>query len=103
MLLAGHHTQPTVAGPAQRTLAVISGARMLYIGLQFFGLFRGRRWQALGAGAESLATSLRVLLKAPGPGVPLAMEALNGFLPCPLVSIAFLLRAATCGRPLPGF
>jgi len=101
MLLAGHHAQPAVAGPAQRTLAVISGALMLYIGLQFFDLFRGRRWQPLGYGAQFLASSLRQLLKSPGPGAPLALGALNGFLPCPLV-YAFVLQATTCGSPLPG-
>jgi hypothetical protein len=101
MLLAGHHAQHTVASPAQRTLAMVSGALMLYIGLQFFDLFHGRRWQPLGLGADFLASSLRQLLKAPGPGAPLALGALNGFLPCPLV-YAFVLQAATCGSPLPG-
>lgn len=102
LLLAGHHAQPTVAAPAQRTLAVVSGTLMLYIGLQFFGLFRGRHRQPLGSGAQFLASSLRQLLKAPGPGAPLALGVLNGFLPCPLV-YAFVLQAATCGSPLPGF
>jgi sulfite exporter TauE/SafE len=101
MLLAGNHAHLTAAGPAQRALAVVSGALMFYIGLQFFGLFHGRRWHPLGAGADFLASSLRQLLKAPGPGAPLALGALNGFLPCPLV-YAFVLQAATCGSPLPG-
>ncbi len=37
--------------------------------------------------------SLQSLLKAPGPGAPLAFGVLNGFLPCPLV-YAFLAHAA---------
>lgn len=101
MLLAGSHAHLTAAGPAQRALAVVSGALMLYIGLQFFGLLRSRHWQPFGVGANFIASSLRQLLKAPGPGAPLALGALNGFLPCPLV-YAFVLQAATCGSPLPG-
>ncbi len=101
MLLAGYHAQPMVVETAQQMLAVFSGALMLYIGLQFFGLFRGGHWQPLGASAEYLAFLLRQLLKTPGPGASLALGALNGFLPCPLV-YAFVLQAATCGSPLAG-
>ncbi len=102
LLLVGHHGEPTAMSLAQRGLAVFSGLLMLYIGLQFFGFFRAAQWRPLGFGADFLTASMRQLLKAPGPGAPLALGALNGFLPCPLV-YAFLAQAASAGGPLPGF
>ena len=101
MLLVGDHAQPAAASLAQRSLAVVSGSMMLYIGLQFLGLFRAARWQTLGFGADLLVGALQRLLKAPGAGAPLALGVLNGFLPCPLV-YAFLAQAAGSGGPLPG-
>jgi hypothetical protein len=103
LLLVGHHGEPTAMSLAQRGLAVFSGLLMLYIGLQFFGFFRAAKWLPLGLGAaDFLTSSMRQLLKAPGPGAPLALGALNGFLPCPLV-YAFLAQSASAGGPLPGF
>jgi len=102
LLLVGHHGEATTVSLAQRALAVLSGLLMLYIGLQFFGFFRGTRWRPLGFGADHLVFALRQLVKAPGAGAPLALGALNGFLPCPLV-YAFLAQAASAGGPLPGF
>jgi uncharacterized protein len=96
VLLVGHHGEPTTVSLAQRALAVFSGLLMLYIGLQFFGFFRAKRWQPPGFGADHLVFALRQLVKAPGSGAPLALGALNGFLPCPLV-YAFLAQAAASG------
>ena len=101
LLLVGHGESTTVS-LAQRALAVLSGLLMMYIGLQFFGLFRGTRWRPPSFGANHLVLALRQLMKAPGPGAPLALGALNGFLPCPLV-YAFLAQAAAGGGPMPGF
>lgn len=101
LLLVGHHAEATSVSLAQRALAVLSGLLMLYIGLQFFGFFQGTRWRPLGFGADHLVFALRQLVKAPGAGAPLALGALNGFLPCPLV-YAFLAQAASAGGPLPG-
>ena len=100
-LLVGHHGEATTVSLAQRALAVLSGLLMMYIGLQFFGFFRGTRRRTLGSGADHLVFALRQLVKAPGPGAPLALGALNGFLPCPLV-YAFLAQAAAGGGPVPG-
>jgi len=101
VLLVGHQGEATAGSLAQRGLALVSGSLMLYIGLQFFGVFRGARWRPLGLGAGYLVSALRQLLKAPGAGAPLALGALNGFLPCPLV-YALLAQAAGSGGPLPG-
>ena len=88
-------------GLAQRSLAVLSGLLMMFIGLQFFGYFQRISRRLTGYGGESLVRALRALLKAPGAGVPLAFGVLNGFLPCPLV-YAFAAQAAASGGPLPG-
>ena len=85
----------------QRALALLSGALMLLVGLQFLGLLRHRRLQAVGAGADVLVQALRRLVGAPGPAAPLALGVLNGLLPCPLV-YAFVAQTATCGGALNG-
>ncbi|HEU0204772.1 MAG TPA: sulfite exporter TauE/SafE family protein [Burkholderiaceae bacterium] len=90
----------SVVSLVQRGLAVLSGALMVFIGLQFFGLFRLRG--AVGLGGEVLSRALRDLLKAPGVGAPLAFGVLNGFLPCPLV-YAVAAQAAASGGAWPGF
>jgi hypothetical protein len=90
----------SVVSLVQRGLAVLSGALMVFIGLQFFGVFRFRG--AVGFGGEVLSRALRDLIKAPGFGAPLAFGVLNGFLPCPLV-YAVAAQAAASGGPLPGF
>jgi sulfite exporter TauE/SafE len=100
VLLVGHHAEATPVSLAQRALALISGALIVYAGLQFFGLARGR-WQT-GPGGEWLASAMRRLLRSPGAGAPLAFGVLNGFLPCPLV-YAFAAQAAASGGALPGF
>ena len=89
----------SVVSLVQRGLAVLSGALMVFIGLQFFGVFRLRG--AVGFGGETLSRALRDLIKAPGFGAPLAFGVLNGFLPCPLV-YAVAAQAAASGGPLPG-
>ncbi len=86
---------------AQRALALLSGALMVFVGLQFLGLLRHRRLQQVGAGADVLVQALRRLVAAPGPAAPLALGVLNGFLPCPLV-YAFVAQTATCGGALNG-
>ena len=90
-----------LASPAQRLLAIVSGALMVFIGLQFFGWFP--RAAALPAGTVGVvnASALRALLKSPRRSAPLAFGVLNGFLPCPLV-YAFAAQAASSGGALPG-
>jgi hypothetical protein len=91
---------PTSA--AQRVLALASGLLMVLIGLQLLGWLRRRHGSPLqGFGAQFLAPALRNLLRAPGPGAPLAFGVFNGFLPCPLV-YAFAAQAAGSGGALPG-
>lgn len=95
--LAGHDGSPF----AQRMLALVSGALMVIIGLQFFGLFRRLGYARFGGATELLAQALRDLLRAPGPAAPLAFGVFNGLLPCPLV-YAFAAQAAASGAPLAG-
>jgi sulfite exporter TauE/SafE len=102
LLLVGHGGEGSAASLAQRTLAVISGLLMVFIGLQFFGYFQRLSGRVVGAGGELLAQALRDLAKAPGYGAPLAFGVLNGFLPCPLV-YAFAAQAAASGGALSGF
>lgn len=87
---------------AQRLLAIVAGLLMVIIGFQFFGLLRGFHPFALGTGASTFANVLRRVLKAPGPGVPVAFGVFNGLLPCPLV-YAFLAQATSTAGALPGF
>lgn len=86
---------------AQRALALLSGGLMVVVGLQFLGLLRHRGLARVGAGADTLVRSLRRLVAAPGPAAPLALGALNGFLPCPLV-YAFVAQAASSGSAMAG-
>jgi len=99
LLLVGHGGEDTWASLVQRSLAVLSGMLMLYVGLQFLGLMRRPALQL--PGVESLADALRQLTKSPAAGAPLALGVLNGLLPCPLV-YAFVAHAAGSGGPLPG-
>ncbi len=85
---------------AQRVLALVSGALMVYIGLQFFGVFAPHKAPAGGLGVIDVS-ALRGVLKSPRPVAPLAFGVLNGFLPCPLV-YAFAIQAAASGGALPG-
>ncbi|HSI60786.1 MAG TPA: sulfite exporter TauE/SafE family protein [Ideonella sp.] len=86
---------------AQRTLAVVSGALMVLIGLRFAGVLRhvAPRWP--GALGDALAQALGPLLRAPGVAAPLALGTLNGWLPCPLV-YAFAAQAAGSGGAASG-
>ena len=99
-LLVGHGGEGSAGSNAQRALALLSGALMVFIGLQFLGVLRRSAPALLGAG-EGLAASVRGLLKAPGFAAPLAFGVLNGLLPCPLV-YAFAAQAAASGGPLAG-
>lgn len=101
LLLVGHGGEGSGASTAQRALAVLSGTLMVFIGLQFFGVFRGAGHGLLGEGGQWLAQALRQLVRAPGVAAPLALGVLNGFLPCPLV-YAFAAQAAASGGPLAG-
>ncbi|MBC7945355.1 MAG: sulfite exporter TauE/SafE family protein [Burkholderiales bacterium] len=94
--LVAHDGSATVASAAQRLLALVSGALMVFIGLQFLGLFKTRVLSA--AGGRWLANALRDLLNSPSSLAPLAFGVLNGFLPCPLV-YAFAAQAAASGGP----
>ena len=95
----GVHSPWGIVG--QRALALLSGALMVVVGLQFLGLLRHRRLQRFSAGADAVVLALRRLVAAPGPAAPLALGVLNGFLPCPLV-YAFVAQTATCGSALNG-
>jgi sulfite exporter TauE/SafE len=86
---------------SQRILAIIAGALMITMALQFFGLLQGLRRVATGFGSSTLALALRSLLTARSPAAPLAFGVFNGFLPCPLV-YAFTADAASTAGPLPG-
>jgi uncharacterized protein len=101
VLLVGHGGEDTPASLAQRALAGVSGCLMVFIGLQFFGLFRTYHQRLAGRSGEFLVQALRDLLKIPSASAPLAFGVLNGFLPCPLV-YAFAAQAAGSGGPLPG-
>jgi len=85
----------------QRFLAIAAGLLMIAMALQFFGMFQGSR-AAVGFGGNTLAASLRSLLKAQSPAAPVAFGVFNGFLPCPLV-YAFAAQAASAAGALPGF
>jgi hypothetical protein len=99
--VAGSVGGELLGGPAQRLLAIVSGALMVFIGLQFFGWF-ARPAARLEAGVGIVDVSgLRAVLKSPRPAAPLAFGVLNGFLPCPLV-YAFAAQAAASGGALPG-
>ncbi|MGH8729071.1 MAG: sulfite exporter TauE/SafE family protein [Burkholderiales bacterium] len=97
--LVGHAGDESAVALAQRMLAAVSGALMIYIGLQFLGYFSSAKQGV--PGSSFLAAAFRDLLKAPGPGAPLAFGVANGFLPCPLV-YAFAAQAAAGDGALPG-
>ena len=84
-------------GTAQRVLALLSGALMIVMALQFFGV---RLPLTLGSGGggivERLVRGVRGLLRAPGAAAPLAFGVFNGLLPCPLV-YAFIAQAVAAG------
>lgn len=92
--LVGHDGSDTTASTAQRLLALVSGALMIFIGLQFLGWFKPRALTAAGSGL--IAKALRDLLDSPNVLAPLAFGVFNGFLPCPLV-YAFAAQAAASG------
>jgi sulfite exporter TauE/SafE len=97
-------TVPLLSGPldgGQRILAVIAGALMIAMALQFFGLLPRLHRISSGFAAGTLAVSLRGLLSGRGPAAPLAFGVFNGFLPCPLV-YAFAAQAASTAGALPG-
>lgn len=99
MALVGHDGGNAMISGAQRMLAVISGALMVFIGLQFLGVFKTSAPNLLGAAFA--AKALRDLLHADSRAAPLAFGVLNGFLPCPLV-YAFAAQAAASGGVAPG-
>ena len=95
---------PVLNGPldaAQRLLAITAGLLMIAMALQFFGLLQGFHRVAVGFGGNTLAASLRNLLKADSRAAPVAFGVFNGFLPCPLV-YAFAAQAASTLGALPG-
>ena len=89
-----------VAATLQQGLAWVAGGLMGLVGLQFLGVLP--RSALFGHAGEGLVRALRGLLKAPGPGAPLALGVLNGLLPCPLV-YAVVAYAATCGKAVHGW
>jgi len=101
VLLVGDAGEASASSTAQRALAALSGLLMVFIGLQFFGLFERAGLHWLEPSGSALAQALRRLVKAPGLAAPLAFGVLNGLLPCPLV-YAFAAQAAASGGPLQG-
>ena len=99
-LLVGHGGEGSAGSAAQRALALLSGALMVFIGLQFLGVLR-RTAPALASAGVGFAAAVRGLLRTPGYAAPLAFGVLNGLLPCPLV-YAFAAQAASSGGPLAG-
>ena len=99
--VAGWIGGEVLTSPAQRLLAIVSGALMVFIGLQFFGWLP--RANALPAGIVGIVdiSALRAVVKSPRRAAPLAFGVLNGLLPCPLV-YAFAAQAAASGGALPG-
>jgi len=95
LLLVAQCGDDSIVAWIQRGFAVLSGALLVYVGLQFFG---GHARGALGAGGALLADAMRTLVRAPGLAGPLAFGVLNGFLPCPLV-YAVAAQAAASGGP----
>jgi hypothetical protein len=100
LVLVGHDGGGAGASAAQRVLALMSGALMVLIGLQFLGVL-AHGPARLGEVTERLARALRGALNVPGPAMPLAFGVLNGLLPCPLV-YAFAAQAAASGGPAAG-
>jgi len=98
-VLIGSGGDPSWASLVQRSLAVLSGVLMLYVGLRFLGLLPAAARDL--PGVSWLAGGLRQLIQSPRPGAPLALGVLNGFLPCPLV-YAFVVHAVGAGAPLAG-
>lgn len=90
---------PGAVGAAQRLLALVSGALMVFVGLRFLGIVRARHGAGVGEGRWM--AGLRAGLRAPGWAAPLAFGVLNGLLPCPLV-YAFAAQAAASGGALQG-
>jgi uncharacterized protein len=84
----------------QRALAVVAGLLMIVMALSFFGV-RGWHRAVNSFGSSTLVISLRTLLRTPGHAAPLALGALNGFLPCPLV-YAMVAQAASTVDALSG-
>jgi sulfite exporter TauE/SafE len=96
---------PLLSGPldtGQRALALLAGLLMIAMALQLFGRLPRLHRATSGFASGTLAASLRTLVAAPGAAAPLALGALNGFLPCPLV-YAFVAQAASTAGVLPGF
>lgn len=85
----------------QRLLAVVSGTLLIVIALQFFGYRLSARLGRAAIVTDSLAAGLRSVARNPRLSAPLALGALNGFLPCPLV-YAFAVQAAATAAVLPG-
>jgi sulfite exporter TauE/SafE len=87
---------------AQRVLAIVAGALMICMALQFFGRLTIFHRLTAGFTGGAFATALRSLLGARSSAAPLALGVFNGFLPCPLV-YAFAAEAASTFQPLAGF
>lgn len=100
LVAPGGFVSAGVATSLQQGLAWIAAGLMAVVGLQFLGLLP--RAALFGHAGAGLVQALRGLLKAPGPGAPLALGVLNGLLPCPLV-YAVVAYAAACGKAVHGW
>jgi sulfite exporter TauE/SafE len=95
-----HHGVPW-GSAAPRLLAVLSGLLLIVIALRFFGYRLSTGFGPAALLTDNLAAGLRGVARSPRPVAPLALGALNGFLPCPLV-YAFVVQAAATTAVLPG-
>jgi hypothetical protein len=95
------HEASSWAASAQRLLAILSGALLIVIAMQFFGYSLGARIGKAAVLTDFLAAGLRTVARSPRPSAALALGVWNGFLPCPLV-YAFAAQAAASGAALSG-
>ncbi|OZC02435.1 sulfite exporter TauE/SafE family protein [Rubricoccus marinus] len=84
------------ASGAQIVVSVAMGLVLVVIGLGLCGVLRIGREPGRDVVGRWLRPALRRVLRSRSPGVPLALGALNGLLPCGLV-YGMLAKAATTG------
>jgi uncharacterized protein len=88
-------------GQFQNILSYLSGAIIIWAGLNLLGLLPFRA-ASLGNRAEAFLTPLmRIFFTAPSPGAALVLGLSTGLLPCPIV-LAFLSYALQSGSALTG-
>jgi sulfite exporter TauE/SafE len=81
---------------ASRLLAVVGGAAVLAVGLQWLGVLAPGGQTLVVRVQGAIATRARGLLEARSPWAPIAFGTANAFLPCHLI-YAFVAMAAATG------